>query len=251
MGKAKEIVVKVIPPKVATPFVRRWHYSGKVVNNSQVHFGCFLDGILHGVMSFGPSMDKRKVLNLVHTDNDRGGERQKWNECLELNRMAFDDILPRNSESRCLSIAFRLIRKNAPQIKWIISFSDGTASGDGTIYRASGFILTQIKVNQSILVMPDGERITVLNFSNGFGTKERICKKFNLPMWSGASVKPLEKIGVKPAPGFQLRYIKLLTPDAKLACEALPFSAIDEAGAGMYRGKQITREARHKSQASK
>ena len=249
MGRAKDIVVKVIPSKVAVPFVKKWHYSGKVVAASQVHFGCFLDGTLHGVMSFGPSMDKRRILYLVHTDNDRGGERQKWNESLELNRMAFDDVLPRNSESRCLSIAFKLIRKNAPQIKWIISFSDGTASGDGTIYRAAGFTLTQIKKNTTMLLMPDGERIADLCFNNGFGTKERICKQYGLPMWSGSTWKPLEAIGVKPAPGFQLRYIKLLTPDAKLACEALPFSAIDEAGAGMYRGRQITREARHKGQA--
>ena len=251
MGRAKDIVVKVIPPKVANPFVKRHHYSGKVVPNSNLHLGCFLDGVLHGVMSFGPSMDKRRILYLVHTDNDRGGERQKWNESLELNRMAFDDVLPRNSESRCLSIAFKLIRKNAPQVKWIISFSDGTASGDGTIYRAAGFTLTQIKKNTTMLLMPDGERIAATSPTSHISARERLCQKYGISIWSGASVKPLEAIGVKPAPGFQLRYIKLLTPDAKLACEALPFSAIDEAGAGMYRGKQITREARHKSQASK
>lgn len=109
MGRAKDIVVKVIPAKVATPFVRAHHYSGKIVNNSCLHFGCFLDGRLHGVMSFGPSMDKRRVINLVQTDNKT--EAEKWSEFLELNRMAFDDYLPRNSESRCLSIAFRLIKK--------------------------------------------------------------------------------------------------------------------------------------------
>jgi hypothetical protein len=174
MGRAKEIIVKVIPAKVATPFVKKYHYSGKVVQNSQLHLGCFLDGQLHGVMSFGPSLDKRKVLWLVKTDNKT--EATKWNEFLELNRMAFDDYLPRNSESRCLSIAFRLIRKNAPDIKYIISFSDATASGDGTSYRAAGFSLTQIKKNNTILVMPDGERITILNFTNGYHEKERICK---------------------------------------------------------------------------
>lgn len=109
MGRAKDIVVKVIPAKIATPFVRSHHYSGKIVNNSCLHFGCFLDGRLHGVMSFGPSMDKRRVINLVQTDNKT--EAEKWSEFLELNRMAFDDYLPRNSESRCLSIAFRLIKK--------------------------------------------------------------------------------------------------------------------------------------------
>lgn len=244
MGRAKDIEVRVIPEKIATPFVRAHHYSGKVVQNSQVHFGCFLDGALHGVMSFGPSMDKRRMLTLVETDNKT--EREKWNEFVELNRMAFDDYLPANSESRCLGVAFRLLRKNAPHIKYVISFSDATASGDGTIYRASGFHLTQIKANKCILVMPDGERITQLNFTNGFTEKKRICAKLGIPVWGGAGVGPLLKAGAKYAEGFQLRYIKLLTPDCRLLVPDLPFTAIDEAGAGMYRGKVSTRASRHK-----
>ena len=103
MGRAKEIEVKVIPAKVAVPFVKKHHYSGKVVQNSNLHFGCFLDGSLHGVMSFGPSMDKSKLVKLV--------EGTKWNEFIELNRMAFDDYLPRNAESFCIGKAMRLIKK--------------------------------------------------------------------------------------------------------------------------------------------
>lgn len=244
MSRVKEIIVKVIPERLATPFVKAHHYSGKVVQNSQLHLGCFLDGGLHGVMSFGPSLDKRKILGLVKTDNKT--EATKWNEFLELNRMAFDDYLPANSESRCLGIAFRMIRKNAPHIKYIVSFSDATASGDGTIYRASGFRLTQIKENKTILVMPDGERITILNFTNGYTEKKRICAKYGLPIWGGASVKPLLEMGAKYATGFQLRYIKLLTPDCRLAVPDIPFTEIDKAGAGMLRGEKVTRKERHK-----
>lgn len=32
MGRAKDILVKVIPAKVAVPFVKKHHYSGKEVN---------------------------------------------------------------------------------------------------------------------------------------------------------------------------------------------------------------------------
>jgi hypothetical protein len=48
-------------------------------------------------------------------------------------------ICQKTQKARCIAIAFKLIKKNAPQIKWILSFSDGTQCGDGTIYRASGF----------------------------------------------------------------------------------------------------------------
>ena len=103
MGICKEIIVKPIRSDIARDFIKRYHYSGKVVNNSCLHFGAFLRGNLGGVMSFGPSLDKSKIIGLVRDT--------PWNGFLELNRMAFTDLLPRNSESRCISIAFRLIRK--------------------------------------------------------------------------------------------------------------------------------------------
>lgn len=151
MGRAKEIIIKVIPSKIAIPFVKKHHYSGKVVQNSNLHFGAFLDGQLHGVMSFGPSLDKSKIQGLVKGTG--------WNEFIELNRMAFDDYLPRNAESYCISKALKLIKKNAPQIKWVISFADGCSCGDGTIYRASNFILTDIKENKNICLLPNGDKV--------------------------------------------------------------------------------------------
>ena len=56
MGRALDVELRVIPSRIANPFVDRVHYSGKHVNNSQLHLGAFLDGRLHGVMSFGPPM---------------------------------------------------------------------------------------------------------------------------------------------------------------------------------------------------
>ena len=48
-----------------------------------------------------------------------------------------------------------------------------------------------------------------------------------------------KKNGAKPIVGFQLRYIYFLNPEAKkrLTVPILPFSKIDEMGAGMYKGK--------------
>ena len=63
MGKAKQIIVKPINSKAAREFVKKNHYSGKVVQNSNLHFGCFLNGVLGGVMQFGTSLDKRKASN--------------------------------------------------------------------------------------------------------------------------------------------------------------------------------------------
>jgi hypothetical protein len=218
MGRAKEIIVKVIPSKIANDFVKKHHYSGKVVNMSTLHFGAFLDGKLHGVMSYGPPMDKRNVLKLV--DSGKQNNNQKWHEMLELNRMAFDDYLPKNSESRCIAISIKLIKKNAVQIKWILSYSDATQCGDGTIYRASGFNLTQINKNSTIYKLANGEIVA-----------KRGDSKYNFN-------------GAKAMQGYQNRYIYLIDKTCKITVPILPFSKIDEMGAGMYKGEKVTLKER-------
>ena len=168
MGRAKEIKLKIIKSDVANAFVKKYHYSGKVVNLSNLHFGCFLDDKLHGVMSYGPPMDKRNVLNLVETSNK--GINKKWNEMLELNRMAFK--------------------------------------------------LTQINKNGTIYKLANGEIVA-----------KRGDSKYNFN-------------GAKALKGFQNRYIYLIDKNARLNCEELSFTKIDELGAGMYRGEKITLKER-------
>jgi hypothetical protein len=228
MGRAKEIIVKVIPSKIANEFVRKNHYSGKVVPNSNLHFGCFLDNQLHGVMSYGSPFMKTKVLPLVENTN--------WNEMLELNRMAFDEYLPKYSESRCIAISIKLIKKNAPQIKWILSFADGTQCGDGTIYRASGFVLTSVKENNSIIKLSNGDIVASMTYTKG---------KNILKQGGRAGIpKDAEKLN-----GNMFRYIYLIDKTCKITVPILPFSEIDKQGAGMYKGEKISLEQR-KLQAS-
>lgn len=221
--------------------MRRHHYSGKVVNNSQLHFGAFLDGTLHGVMSYDPSMDKRKTIGLV--------EGTGWNEFLELNRMAFDEYLPRNSESRCIGQSIRMIKRNAPHIKWIISFADGAQCGDGTIYRASNFVLTGINKNKSLIRFPTGDIIANMTITANAGEKcmKDICKKMNIS-FIYRTLSDWKALGAVPIEGYQLRYIYFIDKRCreKLTVPVLPFSAIDEMGAGMYRGERITQAERHK-----
>jgi hypothetical protein len=207
--KAKDIIVKPISAKDANRIVKSCHYSGKVVPNSQLHFGVFLDGKCGGAMQFGPSMRKDLIQPLVHDT--------KWNGFIELNRMAFADWLPRNSESRAISVAMRLIRKSYPHIEWVISFADGTQCGDGTIYRASGFALTGIKKNTEMVIHPvTGEIMAAYHKGHA------------------AEISKWQRMD-----GFMFRYIYFLNPEAKsrLTVPILPFTEIERRGAGMYLGK--------------
>lgn len=276
MGAAKDIILRPISRQDADALVKRVHYSGKVVNNSQLHIGVFYQGKLEGAMQLGPSLDKRRIMGLV--------EGTGWNEFIELNRMAFSDALPRNSESRALSIAMRMLKKYAPQLKWVISFADATQCGDGTIYRAAGFVLTGIKPNNSIWEAPSGEqfsdhamrnvdhhtqqyakaqellrqaspRETRTSLTDNRSKKEQAAAhsivsrttvtKGNDAMrgGGGASMRQYIEAGFRPLPGYQLRYIYFLDPTARerLTVPILPFSEIERRGAGMYKGERVTR----------
>lgn len=234
MGKAKDLIVKPISAQDAMKIVKKIHYSGSCAQNSQIHLGVFLDGVCGGAMQFGPSLDKRKVITLVRGTG--------WNEFLELNRMAFADWLPRNSESRCLGYAFRFIKKNYPWVKWIISFAHGTQCGDGTIYRASGFVLTAIKRNTCIWEGPGGHTFTDISAKLGTSIVKKIIqtKGSNISENGASSMKKFKDAGYRPKAGFQLRYVYFLKPEERsnLTVHVLPFSKIQEYGAGMYKGKK-------------
>lgn len=205
---------------------------------------------MHGALQFGPSLDKRKIQGLV---SETG-----WNGFIELNRMALGPALPRNSESRAIAIAMRLIRKQYPHIEWVVSFSDGTQCGDGTIYRASGFVLTGIKRNTQVWAAPTGETFSRMSLTDGRSEQEQeqeraravisrtsMTKGGNNHHTGAASMKAYKDAGFAPLPGFQLRYIYFLNPAARarLTVPVLPFSAIDDAGARMYLGTSRPKQA--------
>lgn len=236
MASAKDIILRPITRREADAVIKRLHYSGKVVNNSQLHIGVFLGASLEGAMQFGPPLDKRRMLGLV--------EGTPWDGMLELNRMAFSDALPRNSESRALSIAMRLLRKHAPQVQWVVSFSDGAQCGDGTIYRASGFVLTQIKRNDQMWRSPGGDvfaRMSLTHFECPNVRAKANAEAGVDRRVGGLTMRPYIEAGWKPIPGFQLRYVYFLDPTARerLTCPVLPFSDIDKLGARMYRGRRV------------
>ena len=58
--------------------------------------------------------------------------------CLELRRMAIAPDAPRNTASRMLGIMRRLIAKERPDIRRLLSYQD-TAVHTGTIYKAAGW----------------------------------------------------------------------------------------------------------------
>ena len=211
---AKNIFIKPLLANIANNFIKQNHYSKKVVPNSKLHFGVFLNKKLEGVLQYGSPINKKGSINIVKDT--------KWNSMLELNRMAFSEKLPKNSESRAISVTLKIIKKTYPHMEWILSFADGTQCGDGTIYRASGFILTDIRKSNALRINPNtGEIIHTIQAHHLMITKE-------FKNW-------------KATDGYQLRYVYLYNKNDinRLTVPIIPFENIKKMGAGMYKGMRV------------
>lgn len=201
--------------------MQRWHYSGALKSNACVRLGVFdADGSIAGALAFGPPIDKRRSIRLVSGT--------PWNGMVELTRMALRPDLPKNSESRVLSVALRMLRKTYASLEWVLTFADATQCGDGAIYRALGALLTGVKRNSTMLRMPSGEVVSDKTLDNTYGGKKRA-----------------KDSGAVPLDGFQIRYIIPVRGDiqSRLTVPVLPYSAITDAGAAMYLGERHACEA--------
>jgi hypothetical protein len=230
LGRAKGILVKPISRDDANQIVKQLHYSGRTVNNSQIHFGVFLDGKCGGALQFGPSLDKRKIQGIVRDT--------AWNDFIELNRMALADWLPKNSESRAISVSMRLLRKHYPNLEW--------QCGHGTIYQAAGFVLTGMSQGSLVELPDDLAQINGGRYAHRLSlqTKTSNLSREVLRRTGGKNLtneKYAEMFGGRVVPGYMLRYVYFLNPEARerLAVPVIPFSKLKEVGAPMYRGEPL------------
>ena len=57
----------------------------------------------------------------------------------ELARLWVDDAEPRNTESWFIARAVRLVRRNCPKVKFLVSYADPSVGHQGIVYRASNW----------------------------------------------------------------------------------------------------------------
>ena len=156
---ARDLIVRVVPPAVAADLFVHQHYLHSAPAGVKLTLGAFAGGRLTGAVAFnaGPINAHRLVEGAVRTDG----------MCLA--RLWLADDLPRNSESRVLGLAVRLLRKHTT-VKFLVSYADPAAGHVGTIYQAAGWLYTGTSEAQPLMAIGDGPPRHTRSIASALGT---------------------------------------------------------------------------------
>ena len=121
--------VKRIECKVAKEYIKEHHYAHGCHNGPSPCYGLFDGEDLIGVLMFATPCSENVRSSIF-------GPEYK-DSVTELHRLHILDITPKNTESWFIMQCLGLLKKDKPQIKAVITFSDSTEGHEGTIYKAT------------------------------------------------------------------------------------------------------------------
>lgn len=139
--------------------VEHWHYSRRMPVGKSVKVGVWEGGEFVGALIFAWGANQHLA----------GRYGLDMTECAELVRVALTDhVAP---VSRIGSIAARMLRRQSPGLRLIVSFADPAHGHHGGIYQAMGWTYSgAVKETRGGFVLPDGTRLMRRAYTgNGFG----------------------------------------------------------------------------------
>lgn len=132
-----------------------WHYSGTMPAGRTIKFGVWEDTTFKGVVIFsrGATVSIGKPYGLKQT------------EICELTRVA---LRAHDAPvSRVVAIALRLLKKNSPGLRLVISYAAGERNHHGGIYQAGGWIYEA--ANDSYSLRLHGKAMHARSVSSRYG----------------------------------------------------------------------------------
>ena len=136
------------------PFVEQWHYSHNVNGLHVSHcFAMFRPG---GKFGF-PEMVGGAIFGKPAMNN----QAQRWwpsnpDKMTELRRLVCIDDTPKNAESFFIGYMLRWLKKNT-DLELVVAYADPDFGHDGTIYRATNWIMVGV-TQPGVILIVDGER---------------------------------------------------------------------------------------------
>jgi len=203
------IRVGPIPIVVTKKLLERKHYLHSMPGATELAFGMFVGHQLMGALTLGAGPSQ--AYHLV-----QGAEADN---CLTLTRFWLSDELPRNSESRVISIVLRNLRKSTT-LKFLISYADPYQKHVGTIYQATGWLYTGLSEATPRYDLGDGKARHSRSVSQVFGTHS-----ISYFSQHGLSVKLVSQAA-------KHRYLYFLDPEwhSRLSIPVLPYPKLEVTG---------------------
>lgn len=142
-----DLVLKISESSIVDPMVKKYHYSHKTTKN---RFLSFTVNDNKGFLQLGYGIRPDSKTS-IHPKIDR-------NNFCEFDRMWLSDDLPKFSESQVISMLLKFMKVVYPQIKFIITYADGSVGNKGTIYKATNALYAG-KIGVDFYLLPNGERV--------------------------------------------------------------------------------------------
>lgn len=148
------LIIKKVGRDIAKQFVENNHYSHKLslckisyglfykTNIPAAFFDCNEDKLI-GVCVFSQPCGRSAAESISDV--------VKFNECMELIRLVILNEYGKNIESFFISQSLKLLKKDFPHIKVVISYSDTEQHHSGTIYQASNFLFTGLNSDTNLM----------------------------------------------------------------------------------------------------
>lgn len=117
--------------------VTRWHYSRVMPAGKSVKIGVWEQGVFKGVIIFSRGANNRLAMHFG----------LKQTECVELTRIALTDHF--YPVTKMVSVALKMLRRQSPGIKLVVSYADTAQGHEGKIYQAGNWVYQGLRHSES------------------------------------------------------------------------------------------------------
>jgi hypothetical protein len=129
-----QLIVRPVKRAEAAYLCAGHPHANILPNSSKYYMAATIDGREAGLAVWGWGIMPRATPSKLFADGASG-----INDYLELCRFFVHDWCPKNSASRFLSTTHRILRKYAPQVKYLYTYAAGFQGMVGGIYKAAGY----------------------------------------------------------------------------------------------------------------
>ncbi len=195
--------VRPVSVAAAQEIVHRWHYCKYLSSQTRLALGLFCGNEAVGVITWGWGV---RPLHTIKKLFPSLSSADYW----ECGRLCVSDAMPRNTESRFLSLAVAHVKTNHPKIRLLFTWADGLLGKPGYVYQAAGWLYGGFIWTDSYFTA-EGEKVHPRQYQTKFGEGRNEGLKY------GRRPPPQRcvELGLTQYFGKQFRYVKFLCGHAE------------------------------------